>query len=539
MSKIWPIKADISSRKILIVPMVTNIQQKTHTSNQIKQESVKHAEKNGGVELEKKVNLTMDDWSDEQECLEYQLYALAFKYEGAMTMFYENLPTYMVGIAHGQTGLHEFYQALWDFYDKTHLDPVDPIAFRSWLESETHIYDALGGPGGAAAFIDMTLQLDLSTPESVIKVLKGRYNKRKQLDYTQELQTILAKKGHKSDEEVAQISQLTDQIRSLENDLDYNPLTSVTTANDIAARAEVLMELPEFLTTPFKNLNKCMGYREDGGFFRGAVHAVIAPSGMGKSTFCKSLVNWWADEGYTTLFINYEEVQAHWETVLMTQVLEENVYAHADDWTKNERQDKLKTFRNKMTSWGDRFMVKHDPDTSYFSDLEIWLRDIMGHNSVVPDVVVIDTIQSLIEKGKGQRWGEFEYMMLRLEKLARDMDAVFIITAQQNADAMKEKREVIKQSDTGGSITIQQKSSVTIFITPKLLAGMEESDDHVMQLQIPKNRITGSTFMSDPPLVMYSDERKSYLPFEGVDSAEYTENVLSFNTNELDFGDFN
>jgi replicative DNA helicase len=152
----------------------------------------------------------------------------------------------------------------------------------------------------------------------------------------------------------------------------------------------------------------------------------------------------------------------------------------------------------------------------------------LGHGKDIPDVIVIDPIQSMFTKGKGKaRWGEFEEMMVRLEKLARDMNCVLIITAQENSNRMKEKREVVQQSDTGGSLAIQQKCAVTIFITEKrLVSGDETEDDTVMQLQIPKNRITGSTFVYDPPLVRYVDSRKSYEDYEIVTEESYESNSI-------------
>jgi replicative DNA helicase len=180
-------------------------------------------------------------------------------------------------------------------------------------------------------------------------------------------------------------------------------------------------------------------------------------------------------------------------------------------------------------------MVRHDPETPYFEDLERWLRDITGNNERLPDVVVIDTIQSMFTRGgKGKpRWGEFEEMMVRLEKLARDMNCVLIITAQENSNRMKEKREVVQQSDTGGSLAIQQKCAVTIFITEKkLMSGDDSEDDNIMQLQIPKNRITGSTFVYDSPLVRYVDEKKTYEEYEAITEKDYNRDV-DFDVDDL------
>lgn len=447
--------------------------------------------------------------------IEYQVFALAMKEAGAIGYFVEHLPDEAVGLLNGDTGIYELYITFKDFYSKTGLDPVDPIAFRAWMESESDIWDALGGIAGVNLLIDSILAIDLSNVESITKILKHRANKRRQKNLFQDLQMLLNKKGHKTEEEVNQISQLTEQIRSLEGDLDYDPLDRVTTAIDIAGRANDLMEVPDFLPTPFKMYNKALGYTEDGGYFRGAVHAIVAMSGFGKSTFAKTLVNYWVDEGYRALYINFEEAQTHWERVLMSQILDENVYANADIWSEEEKAEKIEIFTNKLSEWGDRLMVRHDPDSSYYDDLEIWLKDIMGHNENIPDIVVIDTLQSMYTKGGGgARWQEFERMMVRLERLAKAMNAVFIVTSQQNSNAVKEKRDVIEQSDVGGSLAIIQKSSVVTFITQKKLISNDDSeDDYLMQLQIPKNRITGSTFNYDPPLVRYDDNSKSYKDF--------------------------
>jgi replicative DNA helicase len=442
-----------------------------------------------------------------------------------------------VGKNHGESGIYEFYNAIIAYHKATQLDIVDPIAFKSWLKTETEIYEALGGSVGMDSMFSILMSLDLSNSESILKLIEHKANKRKQIDYLQELQMLITQKGNKSDEDVERISLLTAKIRDLENQINYNPLESVTTANDISSRAEDLLVIPDFMSTQFKSLNRAMGYTDSGGFFKGAVHAIIAPSGKGKSTFAKCLVNHWVDSGYSILYVNFEEAKAHWERVLMTQIIEKNIYAESSKWSAEEKKNYIKVFKEKLNKWGDRFMVRHDPDTPYFEDLERWLRDLMGHNNKVPDVIVIDTIQSMFTRGgKGKpRWGEFEEMMVRLEKLARDMNCVLIITAQENSNRMKEKRELVQQSDTGGSLSIQQKCAVTIFITDKkLISGDESEDEYVMQLQIPKNRITGSTFVYDPPLVRYNDTKKTYEEYESVQEIDYKE---SNRINDL-FGDF-
>ena len=458
--------------------------------------------------------------------LEYQVFALALRSKGAISYFSANLPEEAVGAVSNQLGLSEFYKALLSYHKTTKLDLVDPIAFKAWLESETDIHTALGGSIGVDTVMDILMAVDVSNEESISQILKHRCNKKKQLDILQELQILLTQKGEKNPKQHARIAEITAEIKNLESDLNFNVLDTVVTAKDISNRAESLLEIPSFLPTQFKSLNRAMGYTDAGGFFRGSVHAIIAASGKGKSTFAKCLVNHWADTGYRVLYVNFEEAVSHWERVLMTQIIEKNVYAESSSWSEKEKIDNINKFKNKLNEWGDRFMVRHDPDTPYFEDLEKWLRSIMGHSELVPDAIVIDTIQSMFTKstGKGKpRWGEFEEMMVRLEKLARDMNCALIITAQENSNRMKERREVVQQSDTGGSLSIQQKCAVTIFITEKkLISGDDSEDETIMQLQIPKNRITGSTYLYNSPLVRYVDQHKKYVEYEPITNDSYS-----------------
>lgn len=470
--------------------------------------------------------------------IEYQIFALSLREDGAISKFAEELSPDIVGINHGQKGIHEFYSALLSYRNATQLSVVDPIGFRNWLESETDIREGLGGNAGVSVMMDLLMSVELSTVDSVVQLVKYKANKKKQLDYLQELQLILNQKGIKSEKDTARISLITSEIKELENSLNYDPLEKLTTGYDISKRAESLLDIPSFLPTQYKALNRAMGYTDDGGFYKGAVHAVIAASGKGKSTFTKCLANNWVENGHTVLYVNFEEAVGHWERILMTQIIGKNVYAESEKWTQEERKKYLSQFTTKLEEWGGRLMVRHDPETPYFEDLERWLRDIVEH-SEVPEVVIIDTIQSMFTKGgKGKpRWGEFEEMMVRLEKLARDMNCVLIITAQENSNRMKEKREVVQQSDTGGSLAIQQKCAVTIFITEKkLISGDDSEDDNIMQLQIPKNRITGSSFLYNPPLVRYIDSKKIYEEYEPVTSEDY--DTSSLLDDLLDDGDF-
>lgn len=457
--------------------------------------------------------------------LEYQVFALSMQKEGAIDYFIEHLPVEV--IRDSGKGHAEFYTALIECYHKTGSNPIDPVVFRSWLESETDLHEALGGDEGTDAYMGLIRDVKPSTPQAVTGILRYRYNKKTQANLAEELHEAVQQKDH-SDEYIDRVNHLADRIRQL-NQSGVDPLKTVFDGERIADAAEGLWDLPSFLPTQFKSLNRAMGYSDKSGFMKGAVHAILAASGKGKSTFAKNLMNFWVDNGNTVMYLNYEEARAHWERILFTQITKQNVY-RGDEISELQKRHYTEIFKQKMLDWNGRFLVKHDPETPYYEDMEIWVRDVANRNGN-PDVLIIDTIQSLFLKGSGKslpRWGQYEEMMVRLEKLAKDLDCVIIITAQENRDRIKEKREVVQQSDIGGSLAIAQKSSITIFITDaQSNMGDDSIEENIMQLQIPKNRITGVAFMMDPPLVRYHDESKSYEELELPPATNYEPNVLT------------
>lgn len=437
----------------------------------------------------------------------HQVFALSFKEPGAIEFFADNLPEKIV-FREGK-GYGEFYRALLEFYKKTGVDVVDRVAFRAWAkEDAAQVVEALGGEEGLNAYVDEVLKVEMSDPKSVTALMHYWNNKSEQREKAGKLAEMLEEE---SLDRTDQIDNLVRQIGDL-NRTGVDPLKSVYDGSMMAEKADSLWELPDFLPTPFKNLNVALGYDEEaGGICKGSVSAVLARSGHGKSTFSRTLALHWIETGNTVLYVNYEEATAHWERILFTQVTGFNIY-RGSQISEDEKKKYTQKFKQKMEEWNGRLLAKHDPDTPYFEDLEAWLRDIHSKGKT-PDAIFIDTIQSMFLKhGRSlPRWGQFEEMMVRLEKLAKDLHCAIIITAQENRNREKAGREVVQQSDAGGSLSIIQKSSVTIFITKaKLAVGDDALDEHIMQLQIPKNRITGAMSMMDPPLVMYDDKTKSY-----------------------------
>jgi hypothetical protein len=210
--------------------------------------------------------------------IEYQVFALSFREKGAISYFKENLDPQIVGINDNQHGVHEFYNALLSYVSSTDLDIVDPIVFKNWIQLESHVFEALNGDEGVNALMGVLSDMQLASPEAVVQVLKHKDNKIKQKNYLKELEIIISQKGIKTDEDLARMSEISNLINDLENSASYDPLDGVVTANQIIEKIDSLLDTPDFLPTQFKSLNRAMGYTNEGGFFKGAVHAIIAAS---------------------------------------------------------------------------------------------------------------------------------------------------------------------------------------------------------------------------------------------------------------------
>ena len=447
--------------------------------------------------------------------LELQVLGLAFRKDGAVEYFAKNLPAEDVGLPRDLKGVYEVYRQLINYWKETKEASVDPTAFRAWLEYETDIAEAVGGSDQLDLLFRPAMSTELSTPEAVSALVKRRARESRR---RQAVESLMKKVEAGAPEE--EVDELLQHVRSLGPQSLESLLDAVSTGSDIADRVDGLYELPDFLPTPFPALNRALSYSEDGGLAKGSVYAVVAASGAGKSTLAKSLMNHWVGTGHEVLFVNYEESESHWERILFNQLTGWNPYT-INQMSQEDRDRAGQLFRDKLGDWGDRFIVHHNPDTVFFEDIEMWLREVVRQRREKGqdiDAVIIDTIQSVFLKAGSSlpRWGQYEVMMVRLEALAKELDCVFMITAQENNNRVKEKREVVEQSDIGGSVTIVQKcTAVMVLMKKSAMEGDQVSgSDSFVEIQIPKNRITGETYSLEPPLLKFDDKQKS---FESID----------------------
>lgn len=458
---------------------------------------------------------------NEEAQLDKQILAASLYDPEAIGIFSEFLNPDAVGKPVQAYGYFQLYSDIVKCHKE--IGEVTPDIFGAWLDNYPAVLDQLGGKKSYNELVKSLDGVEKINPTSLLKLAHKRLGRTQTIKKMEELKQALGDDGADDDSLEALSMEIQDRIRSARPE---HKLV-IRTATNIAEDAEALWDFQPFIPTQYKGLNASLGYdRDSGGVMRGNIYSIVATSGLGKSTLVKSMCNHWLDTGYKVLFINFEEAQDHWERILMTQITENNAYKKI---ASDEAARMTKKFKSKMNEWGDRFMIRHDPDSLYYEDLEHWLKEIYdNHEDKRPDIVVIDTIQSLFTKSGGKaRWGEFEYIMVRLEKLAKEMNAVFILTAQQNSNALKESRTEINQSDIGGSVTIVQKSSVVIVLVPRkdnvdLDSFGSEGISDIIELHMPKNRITGTSAKKNPPLVKYDDEKKLYSDWSLAQDSKYS-----------------
>jgi replicative DNA helicase len=447
--------------------------------------------------------------------MDYDVLATILKDPNAPAIFKEHVVDGAVGKVNHAYGLYQLYNNAIKCYEA--VGEVNFEIFNKWLQQFPDLYDKIGGKESYDALVAQLDAIEPSDPVALSRLVNHNYNRTIALNKLDLLKDKLSS-DQATDEDIDDAAiELQDKIRGVKK----REKITIRTAINIAHDSDELFNTAPFIPTQFKGLNKSLGYDKNlGGVMRGNIYSIVATSGRGKSSLAKSLCNHWLDEGEKVLFINFEEASDHWERTLMAQVTGHNVYK-SNQKTSDQLSKISKEFKKKMEEWGTRFMVRHDPDSLYFEDLEAWLRDLYDHQEEDrPDIVVIDTIQSLFTKSGGKaRWGEFEQIMVRLEKLAKDMNAVFILTAQQNSNSLRENRNEINQSDIAGGVTIVQKSSVVMVLMPMqteidLDSYGSDGITPIMEIHVIKNRIAGLQSNLNPPLVIYDDESKLYLDYD-------------------------
>jgi len=369
----------------------------------------------------------------------------------------------------------------------------------NYIREETDDYDYLGGPSLKERLVSLS-SLDLGSPRNDAKKLKEDASRREMADTLQIAAQLAQERGNDKE-----FSEIMGRLNQLREEITYDPLDGVMQADDLLSSLDTIDQMPDFVPTRFPSLNAAIGYDpQRGGLAKGAVHALVGAPGAGKSTFTISLLTGFLESGQSVAFANFEITESLWVKFFFANCTGCNTL-RMKDYPQGFFERSKEKFSRLMKEWEDRVFIKHSHSSLFYEDIETWIRDVSRDKSI--DVLIVDTLQSL-EVGSRKyatRWQAYEHIMMRLERLALDLNVAVLITGQENVNRIKEGRETASISDTGGSVAIEQKSAVVMH----LIVPSDEIVDWV-EIQLTKNRVVGKISDASTIQFQYDDNYKGH-----------------------------
>jgi replicative DNA helicase len=396
-------------------------------------------------------------------------------------------------------------QAMFDCWEKGKNPSVVSITdLINYIREDTDYYEAVGGDQLKDRLVSLA-SMELGSWQQDSRRVQELYHQRELASGLQIAASIAAQQGNE-----AQLSELMNRINQIQQAMEGNdPLVGVTSVDDLLLDLETIEEMPDFIPTRYPGLNRSIGYDPvRGGLVRGAVHSIIGAPGSGKSTFTISLLVGFLQAGKTVAYANYEIAKFIWDKFFFANCTGCNPF-RIREYPEGFFTGSKENFQKLLESWRGRLFVKHSHDTLFYEDIENWVKDLCREVSV--DVLIVDTLQSLEVFGRktNQRWQIYEYIMMRLERLAIEQNIAIIITGQENVNRMREGREEASMADTGGSISIEQKSAVVMHL---IIPQTEDVD--TVEIQITKNRVVGTSMTQRPVQFIYDDHYKGHREYE-------------------------
>ncbi len=183
-----------------------------------------------------------------------------------------------------------------------------------------------------------------------------------------------------------------------------------------------------------------------GGLAKGEIGVILAPTGVGKSTFLTKISNHAYNLGYSVLQIFFEDnpkIIQRKHFTLWTKV-------HPDELSikKDEVMSKVKEIENKMEN--KLLLQKLPSDTLTMLQIKNMIRKMIA-DGVKLDMVVLDYIDCVVpDKNLGDEWKSEGSVMRGFEAMCHELDLVGWTATQGNRSSISS--EVVTTDQMGGSI---------------------------------------------------------------------------------------
>ena len=216
-----------------------------------------------------------------------------------------------------------------------------------------------------------------------------------------------------------------------------------------------------------------------GGLAKGEIGVILAPTGVGKSTFTTKIANHAFNLGYNVLQIFFEDnpkIIQRKHFTLWTGV-------HPDDLSENKIEvvEKIKhiqsTMKNKL------IMKKLPSDTVTMNQIKNQVRKMIAEGIRV-DMIILDYIDCVLpDKNLGDEWKSEGSVMRGFESMCHELDLAGWTATQGNRSSISS--EVVTTDQMGGSIKKAQVGHVIITVAKSL----QQKEMNLATIAITKSRI--------------------------------------------------
>jgi replicative DNA helicase len=216
-----------------------------------------------------------------------------------------------------------------------------------------------------------------------------------------------------------------------------------------------------------------------GGLAKGEIGVILAPTGVGKSTFLTKISNHAYNLGYNVLQIFFEDnpkIIQRKHITLWTKV-------HPDELSikKDEVMAKVQEVRDSMPN---RLILKKLPsDTMTMLQIKNQIRKMIA-DGIKIDMVLLDYIDCVVpDKNLGDEWKSEGSVMRAFEAMCHELSIVGWTATQGNRSSISS--EVVTTDQMGGSIKKAQVGHVIISVAKTL----QQKEMKLATIAITKSRI--------------------------------------------------
>jgi replicative DNA helicase len=216
-----------------------------------------------------------------------------------------------------------------------------------------------------------------------------------------------------------------------------------------------------------------------GGLAKGEIGVILAPTGVGKSTFLTKIANHSYNLGNNVLQIFFEDnpkIIQRKHITLWTKV-------HPDELTikKEEVMNKVQEIKESMPN---RLILKKLPsDTVTMLQIKNQIRKMIA-DGIKIDMVLLDYIDCVVpDKNLGDEWKSEGSVMRGFEAMCHELNLVGWTATQGNRSSISS--EVVTTDQMGGSIKKAQVGHVIISVAKSL----QQKEMKLATIAITKSRI--------------------------------------------------